>query len=162
MLLIGYSWSDIIMGILWVSLSILILVIAYKLLLRFMNRDAVNQADFCELYSLEIEPASGVLPFYFTSDKVKNYRLLILDSDMNEILEIENDRPNGKGTLIYRNGTRYDGEYSDGTWNGMGTFYFPDGEKWVGEFREDAPWNINWFDRDGNIIAKWGNGVKLK
>ena len=76
--------------------------------------------------------------------------------------EIENDRPNGKGTLIYRNGTRYVGEYTDGAWNGMGTFYFPDGEKWVGEFREDAPWNINWFDRDGNIIAKWGNGVKLK
>ena len=44
----------------------------------------------------------------------------------------------------------------------MGSFYFPDGEKWVGEFREDAPWNFNWFDRDGNIIAKWGNGVKLK
>jgi len=76
--------------------------------------------------------------------------------------EIENDRPNGKGTLIYRNGTRYVGEYTDGAWNGMGTFYFPDGEKWVGEFREDAPWNINWFNRDGNIIAKWGNGVKLK
>ncbi|HBJ47818.1 MAG TPA: MORN motif-containing protein, partial [Deltaproteobacteria bacterium] len=41
-------------------------------------------------------------------------------------------------------------------------FYFTDGEKWVGEFREDAPWVRTWFDRDGNIIAKWGNGVKLK
>jgi len=100
MVLIGYSWSDIIMGILWVSLSILILVIAYKLLLRFMNRDAVNQADFCELYSLEIEPASGELPFYFTSDKVKHYRLLILDSDMNEILEIENKECKIGGNII--------------------------------------------------------------
>ena len=88
------------MGVLWVSLSILILVIAYKLLLRFMNRDAVNQADFCELYSLEIEPASGVLPFYFTSEKVKNYRLLILDSGMNEILEIENKECKIGGNII--------------------------------------------------------------
>ena len=76
--------------------------------------------------------------------------------------EIENGKPNGKGTLIYRYGTRYVGEYLDGTWNGQGSFYFPDGEKWVGEFKEDAPWNITWFDRDGNIIVKWGDGVKQK
>jgi len=76
--------------------------------------------------------------------------------------EIENGKPNGKGELIYRNGTRYVGEYLDGTWNGQGSFYFPDGEKWVGEFKQDAPWNIIWFDRDGNIIVKWGDGVKQK
>ena len=76
--------------------------------------------------------------------------------------EIGNGKPNGKGTLIYRNGTRYVGEYLGGTWTGQGTFYFPDGEKWVGEFKEDAPWNITWFDKDGNIIAKWGDGVKQK
>ena len=76
--------------------------------------------------------------------------------------EIENGRPNGKGSLIYRNGTKYIGEFKDGAWNGEGTFFFPDGEKWVGEFREDAPWDITWLDRDRNIIAKWGNGVKLK
>ena len=76
--------------------------------------------------------------------------------------EIVNGKPNGMGTLIYRNGTRYVGEYLDGTWNGQGSFYFPDGEKWVGEFKEDAPWNITWFDRDGNIIVKWGDGVKQK
>ena len=100
MVLIGYAWSDIIVGILWVSLAVLILVIAYKLLLRFLNRGAVNRADFCEFYSLEIEPASGILPFYFTSDKVKNYRLLILDNDMNEILEIENKECKIGGNII--------------------------------------------------------------
>ena len=100
MVLIGYAWSDIIVGILWVSLAVLILVIAYKLLLRFLNRGAVNRADFCELYSLEIEPASGILPFYFTSDKVKNYRLLILDNDMKEILEIENKECKIGGNII--------------------------------------------------------------
>ena len=76
--------------------------------------------------------------------------------------EIENGRPNGMGSLIYRNGTRYVGEFKDGSWNGRGVFFFPDGERWVGDFREDAPWDIRWIDRDGNIIAKWGNGVKLK
>ncbi|MBT6855937.1 MAG: hypothetical protein HOA09_10280, partial [Nitrospina sp.] len=74
--------------------------------------------------------------------------------------QIENGKPNGRGSLIYRNGTRYEGEFKEGRWNGEGTFTFPDGEKWVGEFRKDAPWNINWYNKSGKIIAKWGDGVK--
>ncbi len=76
--------------------------------------------------------------------------------------EIENGTPEGQGTLTFLNGTRYIGEYKNGVWNGQGIFYFPDGEKWVGEFKEDAPWNINWYDKSGRIIAKWKNGVKQK
>ena len=112
MILIGYSWSDIVLGILWVSLAILILVIAYKLLLRFMNRDALDQTDFCELYSLEIEPASGILPFYFTSEKEKQFRMLLLDSDMNEIMEIENRVCQIGGNIIRFDSTKIDnGDY---------------------------------------------------
>jgi hypothetical protein len=74
--------------------------------------------------------------------------------------QIENGKPNGRGSLIYRNGTRYEGEFKEGRWNGKGTFSFPDAERWVGEFRKDAPWNINWYDKSGNIIAKWSDGVK--
>ena len=74
--------------------------------------------------------------------------------------QIENGKPNGSGSLIYRNGTRYAGEFKEGRWNGEGTFTFPDGEKWVGEFRKDAPWNINWYDKNGKISAKWSDGVK--
>jgi len=74
--------------------------------------------------------------------------------------QIENGKPNGRGSLIYRNGTRYEGKFKDGRWDGRGTFSFPDGEKWVGEFKDDAPWNINWYDKGGKIIATWGNGVK--
>ena len=79
-----------------------------------------------------------------------------------EVGEIEKSRPDGRGTLTYRNGTKYVGEFKAGEWNGQGNFYFPDGEKWVGEFRKDEPWNITWYDNQGNIIAKWGNGVKIK
>lgn len=74
--------------------------------------------------------------------------------------QIENEKPNGRGSLIYRNGTRYEGEFKQGRWNGKGAFSFPDGERWVGEFRKDAPWNIYWYDKSGKIIAKWSDGVK--
>ena len=75
---------------------------------------------------------------------------------------IENGKPEGRGALTYRNGTKYVGIFKNGAWHGKGNFYFSDGEKWVGEFREDEPWNVTWYDNQGNIIAKWGNGVKIE
>ena len=126
------------------------------------DKDGNIIAKYAEGVELVEKKAKGVL---FTR-KVKGewiwFENGIADDGGKYEGEIENGKPNGKGTLIYRNGTRYVGEYLDGTWNGQGSFYFPDGEKWVGEFKEDAPWNITWFDRDGNIIVKWGDGVKQK
>ena len=74
--------------------------------------------------------------------------------------QIENGKPNGHGSLIYRNGTRYVGEFKKGQWDGSGTLSFYNSEKWVGEFRKDAPWNITWYDKSGKIIAKWSDGIK--
>ena len=64
--------------------------------------------------------------------------------------------------MTYRNGTKYVGIFKIGTWHGKGNFYFPDGEKWVGEFRKDQPWNVTWYDNQGKIVAKWGDGVKIE
>ncbi len=75
--------------------------------------------------------------------------------------EIENGKPEGTGVVTYRNGTKYVGIFKNGAWHGKGNFYFPDGEKWVGEFREDKPWDVTWYDNQGKIIAKWGDGVKI-
>ncbi len=105
----------------------------------------------------------GVL---FTHKEKGNWVWYVSDEKRDEggryVGEIEKSRPDGRGTLTYRNGTKYVGEFKAGEWNGQGNFYFPDGEKWVGEFRKDEPWNITWYDNQGNIIAKWGNGVKIK
>lgn len=88
MLLVGYSWYDVLIGVLYVSIILLVVVIAYKKLLNYLGREAVKHEDYCQLYSLEISPASGELPFYFTSSVERSYQLLILDKDMNEFMEI--------------------------------------------------------------------------
>ncbi len=44
--------------------------------------------------------------------------------------------------------------------NGKGTLTWSDGSKYVGEFKDDAPWNITEYDKDGNIIGKWVDGLK--
>jgi len=74
--------------------------------------------------------------------------------------QIEDEKPNGQGSITFLNGTKYIGQYKNGTWDGQGIFYFPGGDKWVGEFKNDAPWNINWYDKTGKIISKWENGIK--
>jgi hypothetical protein len=71
-------------------------------------------------------------------------------------------KPNGQGTYILHDGRKYVGGWKDGEEHGQGTFTFSDGKKGVGEFRENKPWNITTYDKDGNIIWKMVNGVKVE
>ena len=44
---------------------------------------------------------------------------------------------NGRGSMLFDNGNRYDGEYRDGKRNGCGTFDFANGRRYIGEFSDD-------------------------
>jgi len=35
-----------------------------------------------------------------------------------------------------------------------------DGIKWIGEWREDKPWNITEYSKDGKVNGKMVNGVQ--
>jgi hypothetical protein len=50
---------------LFVSFLILLAIIGYRALLRKFQRGQVKHKDYCELYTLDHEPASGELSFYF-------------------------------------------------------------------------------------------------
>jgi hypothetical protein len=76
--------------------------------------------------------------------------------------EYKDGLPNGQGTYTFPDGGKYVGEFKDGERNGQGTFTFKDGEKFVGEWKDDKEWNITEYDKNGNIIGKWVNGVKQK
>lgn len=49
----------------------------------------------------------------------------------------------GRGTMSYSGGNRYDGEYRNGKRNGCGTFTFANGRSYVGQFQDD------WFQGKG-------------
>ncbi|MGJ3250584.1 MAG: pentapeptide repeat-containing protein [Elainellaceae cyanobacterium] len=58
----------------------------------------------------------------------------------------------GRGTMIFANGDRYDGEYRDGRRNGCGTFTFDNGRQYVGQFENDqfegiGIWTLETGDR---------------
>ena len=71
---------------------------------------------------------------------------------------------NGQGTFTSPDGEKYVGEWKDNKFHGQGTYTFGkgefDGNKYVGEFREDEIWNITVYDKNGNIIDKYVNGVR--
>ncbi len=65
-----------------------------------------------------------------------------------------------EGKYIYPDGSKYVGEYKDGKRNGQGTYTYPGGKKYVGEWKDSLFENITEYNRNGNIIGKWVNGVK--
>ena len=107
------------------------------------------------------------------------------DKDGKYLGEIENGKPNGQGTLTYSNGNKYVGEWKywkrngQGTWtspdgheyvgefkdgerNGQGTWTSPNGKKYVGEYKDGQYWEGIMYDKNGNILMKFVNGVLQK
>jgi len=75
--------------------------------------------------------------------------------------EFKDDKPNGKGTYTWSDGRKYVGEFEDGIKHGQGTWTSIKGYKYVGEWRENKSWNGKEYDKKGNIIGKYVNGVKI-
>ncbi len=100
MILRGYDIPTIIIATLIVSLSLLILVIAYRKLLQYLGRGSVNKQDFCVLYPLEKDPASGEVEFYFTCEETKQYSLEILDAEMQELKKVKEGEASPGGTIV--------------------------------------------------------------
>ena len=73
--------------------------------------------------------------------------------------EYKDGRYHGQGTINRYDGSKYVGEFRYGELNGQGTLTFPDGKKHVGEFRKNNIWNITEYDKEGNTVKKWVNGV---
>lgn len=44
---------------------------------------------------------------------------------------------NGRGTMLFRSGNRYDGEFQGGKRNGCGTLIFANGKRYIGQFQSD-------------------------
>lgn len=100
MILIGFSWLDVIIGMLWVSIIGLVLVIGYKKLLAYLGNNDIKKEDYCVLYNLEKSPVTGEAPFYFTSEKVRNVSIWIQDNTMQDLIEVSNQECKIGGNII--------------------------------------------------------------
>ena len=60
-------------------------------------------------------------------------------------------------TIEFGGGT-YIGEVSNGVPNGQGTFTWSDGSKYVGEFKDGTEWNGTSYNADGTVKGTFSNG----
>lgn len=100
MLLYTYNWMEIGMWIL-ITLSIATLAILFyrRLLMRF-NRDNMNTADYCVLYSLESPTVKGEVEIYFTTEQARDAKIVLLDADMKEVQVIKEDKFSSGGNIV--------------------------------------------------------------
>jgi hypothetical protein len=101
LVLLGLSFVKIALGVLYTSITVIVVYILYKRLLRYMNKGVPNKALYCELNALEQDPAKGILEFYFTSLESKKVSVEILDESYQSI-EILADRDFEAGQHIVR------------------------------------------------------------
>lgn len=100
MILVGYDYKQIAIGILCVSLALLVLVIAYRKLLQYLGKGAINKQDFCVLHPLEDTPSAKEVTFYFTCDKPKPYALWVLNEAMEDELLIKEGEATPGGNIV--------------------------------------------------------------
>jgi len=74
--------------------------------------------------------------------------------------EWKGDKKHGQGTYTYASGEEYVGEWKGDIKHGQGTLTWPDGSKFVGESKEDRAWNGTHYDKDGNAIITFSEGVQ--
>ena len=91
---------QVVVGVLIFTLSLLIFAIAYKKLLAYLGKGSLPKEKYCVLYSLEIEPASGEVKFYFTSEVKREVKFQIFDQKYNFIKEIYNQECKADGNII--------------------------------------------------------------
>ena len=77
-------------------------------------------------------------------------------NDRTYLGDIQNGKPNGKGTYTCPSGDKYVGEFKDGEYHGQGTFTFNDGAKYIGRFKDGIVWNRKVYN--GKIKYKIVNG----
>jgi len=69
-----------------------------------------------------------------------------------------NDRLNGKGSIVWSDGSSYFGEFLDGDFHGLGTYDWGDGEKYVGEYYEGG-WDKGLRHGWGKIVHSGDGGI---
>ncbi|MBU2019476.1 MAG: hypothetical protein KJ941_07515 [Bacteroidetes bacterium] len=111
-MLLIYSFTNILLGVLTVSLSILVLVIAYKKLLAYLGKGVPNKAEYAVLYTLENQPCKGEIEFFYELKSPKTVRLELLNSERELVTVIDERNATPGGTIVrFDSLTEQNGDY---------------------------------------------------
>ena len=97
----------------------------------------------------------------FKDDKKHGKGTLISKNGDKYVGRWVNGKKSGFGIVTYASGSMYEGQFKEDKKHGEGTFRWKNGAQRSGEFKNSTLWNISEFDKKGEIIKKWVNGVKV-
>ena len=89
-------------SILYITLIILLIIIAYRFLIRRLSNDRVRLEEFCTLYSTETYEVKGEVEFYFQCPEAIDVHFCIWSNDK-IVVEIANKEFDSGGHIL-----RYD------------------------------------------------------
>ena len=116
---------------------------------QIITQEVVNGINFkVKIFGEKVWDKNGFLDNH-------NWRMELVDSY--RLLGIRMGE--GSSEFTWSEKLRYIGEYKEGKPNGQGALIFHDGSKWEGQWIDGKEWNTNHYDKDGNIIIKYVNGV---
>jgi len=72
--------QELLIDFLGITLGILILIILYRVLIRFLSRKVLKPQDYCVLYNVEFFVSSGEISFYFTTSIQREVHLYLTNS----------------------------------------------------------------------------------
>jgi hypothetical protein len=123
----------------------------------FKNEDKRNPAN-PHFFGKDIYLSMYVGKF---KDGKKNGKGMMIFSDGSKYVgEWSNDKPNGQGTMTFSNSSKYVGEIKDGEFHGEGTLTFPNGKKYVGKFLNGKYYGqgILTFSDGTKFVGEFRNG----
>ena len=117
-----------------------------------------NRVEFLEEVDVHSDGDTGIISFGHIDIYTGPYEP---DSEGNYVGQSENDKPHGWGIETIDN-VKYDGQWRDGLKNGLGTATYPNGAKYVGKHKDGNPWNGIEYDKDGNEVATYSEGIRTE
>ena len=73
--------QELLIDFLGITLGILVLIILYQFLIRFLSRKVLKPTDYCTLFDVEFSKARGEIPFYFNSSIDREVHLYLENSN---------------------------------------------------------------------------------
>jgi hypothetical protein len=83
-----------------VSLGLLLLFILYRKTIQYVNRGIPQLKNYCVLYPVEKNPASGEVAIYFTTEMSREVVLDLLDEDLILLKNLFTDNVDNGGQIV--------------------------------------------------------------
>jgi riboflavin transporter FmnP len=94
------SWESYLLASIIGITAVAMLVLAYRMILKRLQKGELNQADYAKLFELEKNPVTDEVEFYFTIESAKTIKFSILSDMLAPVLVLKEEAISSGGHII--------------------------------------------------------------